>query len=247
MHTFIQVLLRIFFCTSLLLFSFATMAGFQEDSSVARDVRTQFAGNPNLTNTHIDIKAQNGVITLTGMVDSPLQEKAAIEAAESVRGVSSVQSYITVRGTESPRIEVAPSKTVVVPGTSAVAPSASFVVENPDVETVVVPAGSTGVPASATIVAPATVAPASSTVVVPTPTVPATNTVVIPTQTVPATGTVVVPASGVPATDTVVIPTPSVPASGTVVIPERTPSGRPNLTVPNLPPVTPAVPGALQP
>ncbi len=243
MNTLTQVLFRILFSTALMLFSLATTAGPAEDSSLARDVRTKFAGNANISTSHIEVKAQNGVITLTGMVDSPLQEKSAIETAETVRGVNSVQSYITIRGTESPQIEDGPSKTVVVPGSSVGAPTASMV--NPDVETVVVPAGSTAVPASTTVIAPASVVPASSTVVVPTQTVPGTNTVVIPQN--PGTGSVIVPNTGLPASDTVVVPAATVPATGTVVIPERTPSGNPNLTVPNLPPVTPQVPGALQP
>lgn len=270
MNTLAQVICRIFFIIFLIMLSFRTTAGEAEDSSLARDIRTQFAGNNNLTNTHIDIKSDNGVITLSGMVDSPLQEKAAIETAETVRGVKSVQSYITVRGTETPQIEVEPTKTVVVPG-NAVSPSASIV--NPDVETVVVPAVptvSTGVPptvatpagivpASSTVVVPTqtvpatnavvvpvTGTPASSTVVVPTATVPATDTVIFPTATVPATNTVVVPTATVPTTNTVVVPA-SAPASSTVIVPEQTTGGQPNLMMPNLPPLTPQVPGALQP
>lgn len=235
--------------------SIQIFADQHDDVSLAWNIETKIRGTPSITTAFINIKVRDGVVTLTGMVDSPFQEKDAINIAESVQGVKRVDSYITVRGTQGPNIQVVPTKTIELPSNTVVVPENTVVVPNNTVvvpeRTVVVPDNSSVVPGYSagpgknsgysvgpgSVVIPANGANPNTTVVLPDNTDRVGNTVVVPTTTTTVPGNAVVVPSN----------TGISPGTETVIVPERTPSGQPNLVVPNLPPATPAVPGALQP
>lgn len=67
------------------------------DMQLQRDVIEELAWQPNVRDTEIGVAARNGVITLSGFVDSYAQKYAAVKSAEHVHGVRAVADDLTVR------------------------------------------------------------------------------------------------------------------------------------------------------
>jgi osmotically-inducible protein OsmY len=67
------------------------------DMQLQRDVIEELAWQPNVRETEIAVGARNGVVTLTGFVDSYAQKYAAARAVEAVRGVRAVADDLKVR------------------------------------------------------------------------------------------------------------------------------------------------------
>ncbi len=62
------------------------------DSWITSKVKTTFLLSRNIAGTDINITTTNGVVTLTGQVDSGAERDLAIEVAEDIRGVKSVKA-----------------------------------------------------------------------------------------------------------------------------------------------------------
>lgn len=67
------------------------------DTELQTDVQAQLKWEPRIRATEIGVTATNGVVTLTGWVDSYVKRWAAEEAAHRVRGVKAVANDIEVR------------------------------------------------------------------------------------------------------------------------------------------------------
>jgi osmotically-inducible protein OsmY len=67
------------------------------DAEIQRDVLAELKWEPRVLPNEIGVAAKNGVVTLTGWVDSYTKRWAAEEAAHRVRGVKAVANDIEVR------------------------------------------------------------------------------------------------------------------------------------------------------
>ena len=75
----------------------ATMAETRTDEQIQRDVLAELKWEPRVTPNEIGVAVKDGIVTLTGWVDSYTKRWAAEEAAHRVRGVKAVANDIEVR------------------------------------------------------------------------------------------------------------------------------------------------------
>jgi osmotically-inducible protein OsmY len=75
----------------------ATSTGIRTDEQIQKDVLNELKYDPRLEPNEIGVAAKNGVVTLTGWVDSYTKRWAAEEAAHRVRGVKAVANDVEVR------------------------------------------------------------------------------------------------------------------------------------------------------
>jgi hyperosmotically inducible protein len=62
------------------------------DSWITTKVKSTYAYSSNVDASDITVSTASGIVTLSGMVDSGAERALAIEFAQNVRGVKSVQS-----------------------------------------------------------------------------------------------------------------------------------------------------------
>ncbi len=62
------------------------------DSWITTKVKSTFMYSNNVNGSDIDVSTSAGVVTLSGKVDSGAERALAIELADNVRGVKSVQA-----------------------------------------------------------------------------------------------------------------------------------------------------------
>ncbi len=62
------------------------------DTWITTKVKTELATTEGVESMDIDVKTVNGVVTLTGVLDSDTAVKKAVAAAQSIKGVKSVDS-----------------------------------------------------------------------------------------------------------------------------------------------------------
>ena len=67
------------------------------DMQLQRDVIEELAWQPNVREAEIGVAVKNGVVTLSGFVDSYAQKYAAARAAERVHGVRAVADDLSVK------------------------------------------------------------------------------------------------------------------------------------------------------
>ena len=67
-----------------------------DDSTVSSKVKIDLIAASEVKARHIDVDVLNGVVTLTGLVESTAEIKRAEEIALAVEGVKSVTNYLTV-------------------------------------------------------------------------------------------------------------------------------------------------------
>jgi len=75
----------------------ATTAEVRTDAEIQQDVLPELRWEPRVAPNEIGVAVKDGVVTLTGWVDSYTKRWAAEEAAHSVRGVKAVANDIEVR------------------------------------------------------------------------------------------------------------------------------------------------------
>ena len=75
----------------------ATRNQVRSDEDIQRDVIAELKWEPRVTPSEIGVVVKDGVVALTGWVDSYLKKWAAEEAAHRVRGVKAVANDIEVR------------------------------------------------------------------------------------------------------------------------------------------------------
>jgi hyperosmotically inducible protein len=62
------------------------------DGWITTKVKSTYMYSTNVNSSDIDVATNNGVVTLTGKVDSGAERALAIELARNVKGVKSVES-----------------------------------------------------------------------------------------------------------------------------------------------------------
>lgn len=71
-----------------------------DDAALTNNVQTTLANTPGVNAGQINVQSNDGVVTLSGNVDSASAANAAVQAAQTVNGVTSVRNDLTV--TQSP-------------------------------------------------------------------------------------------------------------------------------------------------
>jgi hyperosmotically inducible periplasmic protein len=90
------------FFALLLLFSlimttvFAAADKTPTDDAITDQVRLRFAGDPDVGARAIEVKVDNGTVTLTGKVRSDQQKDKASKLAKKVKGVRNVDNRLVV-------------------------------------------------------------------------------------------------------------------------------------------------------
>jgi osmotically-inducible protein OsmY len=88
----------------------ATRTGTLTDEQIQREVLAELKWDPRVTPNEVGVVVHDGIVTLTGWVDSYAKRWAAEEAAHRVRGVKAVANDIEVRllpGTERTDADIA--------------------------------------------------------------------------------------------------------------------------------------------
>lgn len=62
------------------------------DTWITTKVKAELATTQGVPNTDISVKTVNGVVTLTGVLDSDIAVQKAVAAAQSIKGVTQVDS-----------------------------------------------------------------------------------------------------------------------------------------------------------
>jgi osmotically-inducible protein OsmY len=75
----------------------ATATSTRTDEQIQRDVLDELKWDPRVQPNEIGVAVKNGIVTLTGWVDSYTKRWAAEEAAHRVRGVKAVANDIEIR------------------------------------------------------------------------------------------------------------------------------------------------------
>ena len=75
----------------------ATITKAHTDEEIQRDVLAELKFDPRVQPNEIGVAVKNGIVTLTGWVDSYIKRWAAEEAAHRVRGVKAVANDIVVQ------------------------------------------------------------------------------------------------------------------------------------------------------
>ena len=73
------------------------VGNFMDDSTITAKVKAALVDNDSIKSTDISVKTDKKVVTLSGVVQSQAQAEAAVAAAKTVEGVSSVSDKLHVR------------------------------------------------------------------------------------------------------------------------------------------------------
>jgi hyperosmotically inducible protein len=74
-----------------------TPGQYVDDSTITTTVKAKIIGEPTLKVLQINVETMQGVVQLSGFVDSKKHELKAVELASGVRGVTSVTDSLVVR------------------------------------------------------------------------------------------------------------------------------------------------------
>ncbi len=74
-----------------------TTGQYVDDATITTKVKDAFIADPKVSAMQVNVETMQGVVQLSGFVDSPAIEQRAVDLAHQVRGVKSVQDDITVR------------------------------------------------------------------------------------------------------------------------------------------------------
>jgi hyperosmotically inducible periplasmic protein len=67
------------------------------DTGITASIKTQLVTDPDVKASQIDVTTKDGIVTLTGNVDSEKAKKKAIELAQATKGAASVVDMIAAR------------------------------------------------------------------------------------------------------------------------------------------------------
>lgn len=73
-----------------------TTTNHVDDSALANNVQSTLASTPGVNANEINVNATDGVVTLSGDVDSASAASAAVQATQGVTGVTAVHNELTV-------------------------------------------------------------------------------------------------------------------------------------------------------
>lgn len=75
-----------------------SIGNYITDKEITAKIKAKFIGDPEIKAFSIDVDTLNGVVTLTGIVDTERQKERAMSLAKSVEGVKQVVVNIQVKG-----------------------------------------------------------------------------------------------------------------------------------------------------
>ncbi|HCH7896459.1 molecular chaperone OsmY [Raoultella ornithinolytica] len=78
---------------------------FMDDSTITARVKAALIDNKNIRSSDISVKTENKVVTLSGSVDSAEQKDLAVNAAKTVKGVTTVNDQLNVVAEKSASLE----------------------------------------------------------------------------------------------------------------------------------------------
>jgi hyperosmotically inducible protein len=73
------------------------IVGYSSDTAVTSKVKAKMAGNTGLNSFHIHVTTDNGIVTLTGTVDSEATRESAGRVARNTGGVKGVKNDLKVK------------------------------------------------------------------------------------------------------------------------------------------------------
>ncbi|HDH7846837.1 TPA: molecular chaperone OsmY [Raoultella ornithinolytica] len=78
---------------------------FMDDSTITARVKAVLIDDKNIRSSDISVKTENKVVTLSGSVDSAEQKDLAVNAAKTVKGVTTVNDQLNVVAEKSASLE----------------------------------------------------------------------------------------------------------------------------------------------
>jgi hyperosmotically inducible protein len=87
------------------------------DSWLTTKIQAQYFADDDIKARHINVSTRDGIVTLTGFVDSEAERQQAVQTARNTDGVKQVNDQLGQRGTPGETSPVATSGTIVEPGT----------------------------------------------------------------------------------------------------------------------------------
>ena len=78
---------------------------FMDDSTITARVKAALIDDKNISSSDISVKTENKVVTLSGSVDSAEQKDLAVNAAKTVKGVTTVNDQLNVVAEKSASLE----------------------------------------------------------------------------------------------------------------------------------------------
>ncbi|WP_404655272.1 molecular chaperone OsmY [Raoultella ornithinolytica] len=78
---------------------------FMDDSTITARVKAVLIDDKNIRSSGISVKTENKVVTLSGSVDSAEQKDLAVNAAKTVKGVTTVNDQLNVVAEKSASLE----------------------------------------------------------------------------------------------------------------------------------------------
>ena len=98
---------RLYLCLFVIVLIFASSCGKKpDDAKISSDIQNKFGQDSGLSTKQLTVQADNGVVTLGGIVDNEAQREAASRQAASVAGVKQVINNLEV-GNAKPAAAVA--------------------------------------------------------------------------------------------------------------------------------------------
>jgi len=76
----------------------ATMGQAFDDTTITTKVKTVLLADPDVKGLEVNVDTKNGIVTLTGLVDTQAQADKAASVAAQTQGVKSVNNNLTKRG-----------------------------------------------------------------------------------------------------------------------------------------------------
>jgi osmotically-inducible protein OsmY len=70
---------------------------YVDDQTITAKVKSALLGDPEVKGLQVKVETYNGVVQLSGFVDSPAQIPRAVELAKGVEGVKSVKNDLNLR------------------------------------------------------------------------------------------------------------------------------------------------------
>jgi len=74
-----------------------TTGQYVDDTAITAKIKQAYVADPHVSALQINVETMQGVVQLSGFVDSTANEKRAVRLAQQVKGVKSVQDNIIVR------------------------------------------------------------------------------------------------------------------------------------------------------
>jgi osmotically-inducible protein OsmY len=76
----------------------ATVNQTLDDATVQTRVKTAILNDPTIGGDQIDVSSENGVVTLSGVINAPEHEARAADVARKIGGVKDVKTTLKVQG-----------------------------------------------------------------------------------------------------------------------------------------------------